>query len=408
MLGHLVPTCSGPSIRLPLSDALLLRTTQCGLSPLDRCPFVIKGFAPGCLTLRDMFRSSRLLQQAAQLRAPHPALTLSSAVRSALSPQTKAPVVALESTIITHGLPFPYNRDVACELEETVRDQGAVPATTALLDGEALVGLSEEQLERLARCAEDPSNNRAIKASRRDITHVLAKGRGSVGGTTVSGTMVLAHMAGIPIFATGGIGGVHRGAESTMDISADLTELGRTPVSVFCSGPKSILDIPRTLEVLETYGVSVTTFNPSGEFPAFYTSASGLFVPYAGSNAEAAASIFAGLQMGLRSGQVFGNPIPSEWESVGQQIQVQVEVAVREAVELGIDKKGKEVTPWLLKRLAQLIPESKESNRALVVNNAKRAAQVAVELHKLEKDAQIARDTHSLGGIQDGTTVSHS
>lgn len=354
-----------------------------------------------------MFRSSRLLYQTAQLRTPHPALTLSSAVRAALNPLTRAPVVALESTIITHGLPFPYNRDVACELEETVRDQGAVPATTALLDGQALVGLGEAQLERLAKCAEDPSKNRAIKASRRDIAHVIAKGEGSVGGTTVSGTMVLAHMAGIPIFATGGIGGVHRGAESTMDISADLTELGRTPVSVFCSGPKSILDIPRTLEVLETHGVSVTTFNPSGEFPAFYTSDSGLFVPYAGSNAEAASAIFASMQMGLQSGQVFGNPIPSDWESIGQQIQRLVEVAVREAVEQGIDKRGKEVTPWLLKRLAQLIPESKDSNRALVVNNAKRAAQVAIELHKIELDAQKARNTHSLGGIQGSTTVSH-
>ncbi|KAI3481458.1 hypothetical protein L1887_56005 [Cichorium endivia] len=184
-----------------------------------------------------------------------------------------------------------------------------------------------------------------------------------------------------------------------MDISADLTELGRTPVAVFCSGPKSILDIPRTLEVLETFGVSVTTFNPTGEFPAFYTSNSGLSVPYAGTDAQAAAAIFANAQLGLQSGHVFANPIPAEWNEVGQRIQQCVEQAVRESVQEGIDKKGKEVTPWLLKRLAQLIPESKKSNRALVVNNAKKAAQVAVELSRIENEVQQAASTYALGGI---------
>lgn len=164
-----------------------------------------------------MVRSTAILRQAAHAlsRTPHPTLALSPAVRSALDPKTRAPVVALESTIITHGLPYPYNLEVAQELEQTVIDHGAVPATIALLDGKPLVGLDEPQLERLARCAIDPSKNTAIKASRRDIAHVLSKGHGSVGGTTVSGTMVLAHMAGVPIFATGGIGGVHRGAESS-------------------------------------------------------------------------------------------------------------------------------------------------------------------------------------------------
>lgn len=189
-----------------------------------------------------------------------------------------------------------------------------------------------------------------------------------------------------------------------MDISADLTELGRTPVAVFCSGPKSILDIPRTLEVLETFGVSVTTFNPSGEFPAFYTSNSGLHVPYAGSDTQAAAAIFSNAQLGLQSGQVFANPIPSEWNEVGARIQACVEQAVRESIELGINKKGKEVTPWLLKRLAELISESKESNRALVVNNAKKAAQVAVELNRIERDVKQAENTHALGGVR--STVS--
>ncbi|PWZ03016.1 hypothetical protein BCV70DRAFT_197250 [Testicularia cyperi] len=352
-----------------------------------------------------MVRATGLHRQAARLlhRAPHPSLVLSPTVRSALTPASSAPVVALESTIITHGLPYPYNLDVAKELEQTIADQGAVPATVALLDGKPLVGLDEHQLERLARCAIDPANNHAIKASRRDIAHVLSKGNSTVGGTTVSGTMILADMAGIPIFATGGIGGVHRGAESTMDISADLTELGRTPVAVFCSGPKSILDIPRTLEVLETFGVAVSTFNASGEFPAFYTSSSGLYVPYAGSDSDAAASIFSNLQLGLQSGQVFGNPIPDEWESIGQKIQACVEQAVRESVEQGIDKKGKEVTPWLLKRLSELIPESKSSNRALVVNNAKKAARVAVELERIKNDVALAKDTHALG--QPGQTI---
>lgn len=169
-----------------------------------------------------MVRSTAILRQAvhALSRTPHPTLALSPAVRSALNPKTRAPVVALESTIITHGLPYPYNLEVAQELEQTVIDHGAVPATIALLDGKPLVGLDEPQLERLARCAIDPSKNTAIKASRRDIAHVLSKGHGSVGGTTVSGTMVLAHMAGVPIFATGGIGGVHRGAESSKFMTA--------------------------------------------------------------------------------------------------------------------------------------------------------------------------------------------
>lgn len=182
-----------------------------------------------------------------------------------------------------------------------------------------------------------------------------------------------------------------------MDVSADLTELGRTPVAVFCSGPKSILDIPRTLEVLETHGVGVQTFNPSGEFPAFYTSSSGLFVPYAGSLTQAATSILLTQRLGLGSGQVFGVPIPESFEAVGKQIQAQVEVAVRESVEQGIDKRGKEATPWLLKRLAQLIPASKESNRALVVNNAKVAAQTAAEMERVRKDWSDAANSHAPG-----------
>lgn len=189
-----------------------------------------------------------------------------------------------------------------------------------------------------------------------------------------------------------------------MDISADLTELGRTPVAVFCSGPKSILDIPRTLEVLETFGVSVNTFNSTGEFPAFYTSNSGLYVPFAGTDAQAASAIFANAQLGIQSGQVFANPIPNEWNEVGARIQQCVEQVVRESVEQGIAKKGKEVTPWLLKRLAELIPESKKSNRALVVNNAKKAAQVAVELNRIEKDVKHSANTHALGAVN--STVS--
>ncbi|KAK0538575.1 hypothetical protein OC842_001268 [Tilletia horrida] len=262
------------------------------------------------------------------------------------------PCVALESTIITHGLPPPLNLKTALTCEDAIRKEGAVPATIALLDGVAHVGLDRAQLERLAEAATRAKKDKAavIKASRRDLAPVLALGAGTIGGTTVSGTMVLAHHAGIPIFATGGIGGVHRGAETTMDISADLTELARTPVSVFCSGAKSILSLPQTLEYLETAGVTVASFHPQGRFPAFYAQDSGLTVTKVCDPLHAAEIIHASASLGLGNGIVFGVPIPDSHASAGEEIQKAVEQAVRESVAQGIDKRGKEVTPWLLAR----------------------------------------------------------
>ncbi|KAL4402098.1 pseudouridylate synthase [Malassezia pachydermatis] len=301
-------------------------------------------------------------------------LVVSEGVQAAL--QAGRAVVALESTIITHGLPRPINFDTAVAVEDQVRAAGAEPATIAVLDGQAHIGLSRSQLERVA----DSPPERTVKASRGGLAHIMAKGRGWIGGTTVSGTMALAHRAGVRIFATGGIGGVHRGAEHSMDISADLTELGRTPVAVFCSGAKSILDIPRTLEYLETQGVPVLTFHPQGQFPCFYTAKSGCHVPIVSSTEEAARTIELNTTLGLENGLVFGVPIPSEFEQDGVIIQRAVEQAVQESVEQGIDRLGKQVTPWLLKRVSQLAHTSVRSNVGLVLNNARVASECAVEL----------------------------
>lgn len=285
-------------------------------------------------------------------------------------------IVALESTIITHGLPRPLNYDMAVAAEDQIRRVGAEPATIAILDGRVHIGLDKAQLARVADS--DPSHT--IKAGRGSLAHALSQGMGWVGGTTVSGTMALAHRAGIRIFATGGIGGVHRGAETTLDISADLTELGRTRVAVFCSGAKSILDIPRTLEYLETQGVPVFTFHPTGKFPNFYTASSGSKVPVVSNADHAAQIIAANEQLGLENGIVFGVPIPREFEANGKEIQYAVEQAVRESKELGIDRLGKQVTPWLLQRVSALAKNSVQNNIALVLNNARHAAQCAMSL----------------------------
>lgn len=327
-------------------------------------------------------------------------VTLSAEVADALA--RRQPVVALESTIISHGLPYPQNLEAATQVEATVRKSGAIPATTALIDGQALVGLDAAQLARLAEppTAHDPE---PIKTSRRDIARVLAGGQGAVGGTTVSGTMVLAHAAGIPIFATGGIGGVHRGGHNSMDVSADLAELGRTPVAVFCSGAKSILDIPRTLEYLETQGVAISAFRQASQhatrqeyppsswlakdlsvttaFPSFYTTASDRQVPLVYGPGHAA-SIIAASQRAHLGGMVFGVPIPTEHE-MGSEIVAVVEQAVQESAEAGIAASGKDATPWLLKRVKELCPASVDSNVALVTNNAKVAAWTASDLATL-------------------------
>lgn len=284
------------------------------------------------------------------------------------------PVVALESTIITHGMPYPANLETARAVEAAVRDNGATPATIAVLDGKLLAGMDDATLERLATA------QGVVKASRRDLAAVLATG-GSA-GTTVAATMIVAKLAGIPIFATGGIGGVHRGAEDTFDISADLLELAQTPVTVVCAGAKSILDLPKTLEVLETHGVPVLGYG-SDEFPAFFSRTSGHTVDHRFDSAEALARVI-GTQraLGLGTGILVTNPIPLADAIDSATIDPHIAAAVAEAEQEGIGRK--ELTPFLLQRILDLTGgRSLEANIALVKNNATLAAKVAVALAAL-------------------------
>ncbi|MGM9575178.1 MAG: pseudouridine-5'-phosphate glycosidase [Oscillospiraceae bacterium] len=284
------------------------------------------------------------------------------------------PVVALESTIISHGMPYPKNVETAMLVEKTIRDNGAVPATIAVIGGRLKAGLSREEIEYLGKAG------RAVaKASRRDLAALVAAGKD--GATTVTTTMIIAHMAGIDIFATGGIGGVHRGAETTMDISADLEELGSTPVMVVCAGAKSILDLGLTLEYLETKGVPVIGYG-TDELPAFYTRQSGFGVDYRADSPAQLASMFkAQKELGLRGGMLVTNPIPEEYAMDKAVIDAAIEQALRESVEQGIH--GKETTPFLLARVVELTGGSSlESNIQLVLNNAALAAKTAVELCK--------------------------
>ncbi|KAI7725392.1 hypothetical protein M8C21_017617 [Ambrosia artemisiifolia] len=270
-------------------------------------------------------------------------------------------VVALESTIISHGMPYPQNFETAKEVEAIVREHGAVPATIAILQGIPCIGLSTEELERLAKLGTN-----ARKISRRDIAHVVAT-RGS-GGTTVSATMIFASMVGISIFVTGGIGGVHKNGESTMDISSDLTELGRTPITVISAGVKSILDIPRTLEYLETQGVSVVSYR-TDDFPAFFSEKSGCKV---------------NRKLDLKSGILIAIPIPKEHSVSGNIIESAIQTALREA---SSDKEitGSAETPYLLSRVNELTGgASLESNIALVKNNAALGAKIAVALSHIQ------------------------
>jgi pseudouridylate synthase len=299
-------------------------------------------------------------------------LDLSLEVRGAL--ERGQPVVALESTIISHGMPYPRNAETALAVEKLVRDAGAVPATIAILGGRLKAGLSEGEIRRLGELG-----HAVAKVSRRDIAGIVSAG--SDGATTVAATMIIAAMAGIRIFATGGIGGVHRGAELSMDVSADLDELGRTDVAVVCAGAKSILDIDKTLEYLETKGVPVLVYR-GDEFPAFYTSKSG--VP-AGCRMDEAASIASMLKakwaLGLSGGAVIANPIPPEHEMDSAVINAAIDRAVAEAANRGI--RGKDVTPFLLARVKDLTGgDSLESNIALVMNNARLAAEIAIEYAK--------------------------
>ena len=285
------------------------------------------------------------------------------------------PVVALESTIISHGMPYPQNVETALAVEEIIRQNGAVPATIAIIGGRLKAGLSHEEIEYFGK-----KGTAIHKASRRDLAVLCA--RGEDGATTVATTMIIAHMAGIKIFATGGIGGVHRGAETTMDISADLEELGRTPVMVFCAGAKSILDLGLTLEYLETKGVPVIGYGTE-ELPAFYTRQSGFGVDYRiDSPVELAKAYEASQAMGLGGGMLVTNPIPEEYAMPKAVIDAAIDQAIAECNAKGIH--GKETTPFLLARVAEITGgDSLASNIRLVFNNAALAAKTAVELAKM-------------------------
>ena len=284
-------------------------------------------------------------------------------------------VVALESTIISHGMPYPRNVETALNVEQIIRDNGAIPATIAIMDGKLKVGLSKDEIESLGKSSD------AIKCSRRDIPFILAKKLD--GATTVASTMLIASMAGIKVFATGGIGGVHRGAQETFDISADLQELAHTDVAVVCAGAKSILDIGLTLEYLETQGVPVVGFG-TDELPAFYTSKSGFGVDYRiDTPEELAEALKTKWDLGIDGGVVVANPIPPEYEMDPAVIDSAISEAVREADLKGI--KGKESTPFLLAKVKEITGGSSlDSNIQLVYNNAVLGAKIAVELSKLK------------------------
>ena len=285
------------------------------------------------------------------------------------------PVVALESTIISHGMPYPKNIEMAQNVSRIVRENGAIPATIAIIDGVLKVGLTEEEIEFLG------TSKDVVKASRRDLPFVISKKLN--GATTVATTMILADLAGVRVFATGGIGGVHRGAQETFDISADLQELANTNVAVICAGAKSILDIGLTLEYLETNGVPVIGFG-TDEFPAFYTRKSGFGVDYrVDSSLEVAEALKAKWDLNLKGGMVIGNPIPEQFEMDYDTITNAIETALREADENNIT--GKKVTPFLLDKVKTITAgQSLASNIELVYNNAKVAAQIATDLANLK------------------------
>ena len=279
------------------------------------------------------------------------------------------PVVALESTIISHGMPYPQNVETAMSVERILREEGVVPATVGIVDGEGVVGLSEAEIEELGR-----RGSGVPKVSRRDLPVVMAEG--SWGATTVATTMILAAKAGVEFFVTGGIGGVHRGAENTFDVSADLEELGRTNVTVICAGAKAILDLPKTLEVLETKGVPVLGFGTE-ELPAFYTRTSGLSVDRRVDDAEEVARIVrAKRELGLDGGVLVANPIPEQWSMEPGVINAAIEEALAEMDAAGVH--GKECTPFLLAKVKEITGgDSLDANIQLVYNNARVGAAIA-------------------------------
>ena len=299
-------------------------------------------------------------------------LEVSAEVAEAL--RENKPVVALESTIISHGMPYPENVETALKVEALVRECGAVPATIAIIGGKLKAGLSRDEIEYLGKKGTD-----VAKASRRDLPVLVA--RGEDGATTVTTTMMIADMAGIRVFATGGIGGVHRGAETTMDISADLEELADTQVLVVCAGAKSILDLGLTLEYLETHGVTVIGYGTK-ELPAFYTRSSGHSVDYRLDTPEEIAEAFsAKIDLGLRGGMLVTNPIPEEYSMDPTVINGAIDNAVAECERLGI--KGKDTTPFLLSKIKDITGgDSLASNIQLVYNNARLASAIAKSLVK--------------------------
>ena len=303
----------------------------------------------------------------------NPYLDVNPAVAQALA--EGKPVVALESTIISHGMPYPQNVETALKVEQIIRDNGAVPATIAILGGRLKAGLTAEEIEYLGK-----KGQKVTKASRRDLSVLVAQG--ADGATTVATTMMIAHMAGIKLFATGGIGGVHRGAETTMDISADLEELGQTDVMVVCAGAKAILDLKLTLEYLETKGVPVLGYQTQ-ELPAFYTRTSGLKVDYRVDSPEMLAKILKTQHdLGLHGGILVTNPIPEQYSMDADAINAVIDQAIAEAQEKGIH--GKETTPFLLAKVKEITGgDSLEANIQLVFNNAKLAAQTAAAYAKL-------------------------
>ena len=284
----------------------------------------------------------------------------------------KKPIVALESTIITHGMPFPENVEMARSVEDEIRARGAVPATIAVIDGRLKIGLSKEELDQLAQVKD------ALKISRADIAFAISQRK--TAGTTVAATMIVARMAGIRVFATGGIGGVHAGAETTFDISADLTELGKTDVIVVAAGAKAILDVPKTLEVLETEGVSVVGFC-TDTLPAFWTSGSDLDIPLRLDSAEEIAAFQKVRdELELEAGLLVANPIPVDDEIPAEIMNGYISTAQAEMTAQGVS--GKQVTPFLLQRIFELSNgESLQANIALVKNNARLAADIAVAFH---------------------------
>jgi pseudouridine-5'-phosphate glycosidase len=297
-------------------------------------------------------------------------LRLSPEVQAALD-QGRA-VVALESTIVAHGMPYPQNLETARAVEGLIREQGAVPATIAVMDGLVRIGLSDAELVQLAR-----EGSQALKLSRRDIAYAISQRR--LGATTVASTMLCAHWAGIRVFVTGGIGGVHRGAERSMDISADLMELAQTPVAVVCAGAKSILDLPLTLEVLETHGVPVLAVGQQA-FPAFYSRDSGLRADFRlDAPADIASFLHTHWQLGLTSGVVVANPVPAEHEIPAAEVEAWIAQALAEAAQQGVS--GKASTPFMLKRIAELSNgRSLATNIALVKHNAVVGAQIALAM----------------------------